>query len=149
MKGEKNILSYSISKNKTLPEMNSIKEEENIEKKEDNDSLNTKSKIEFSDTSEKINENEDNCYLEKQLSLLLEVFLTTYSKKTYQELIKDIEENEILLYSNSIMSFKIMILKIKCLIKILLTEYNKLLQLKNINYHEIDNIIQTIHIEFK
>ena len=78
MKGEKNILSYSISKNKTLPEMNSIKEEENIEKKEDNDSLNTKSKIEFSDTSEKINENEDNCYLEKQLSLLLEVFLTTY-----------------------------------------------------------------------
>ena len=149
MKGEKNILSHSTSKNKTLPEMNSIKEEENIEKKEDNDSLNTKSKIEFSDTSEKINENEDNCYLEKQLSLLLEVFLTTYSKKTYQELIKDIEEKEILLYSNSIMSFKIMILKIKCLIKLLLTEYNKLLQLKNINYHEIDNIIQTIQIEFK
>jgi len=87
--------------------------------------------------------------MEKQLSLLLEVFLTTYSKKSYSELIKDIEEKEILLCSNSIMSFKIMILKIKCLIKILLNEYNNLLRFKNNNFHELDNTVQKIQNEFK
>lgn len=149
MKRERNSLSLKISNIKMLPRINSIQEEENKETNEVNNSLSDKSKIEFSDISSRINDNEDNSYMEKQLSLLLEVFLTTYSKKTYQELIKDIEEKEILLYKNSIMSFKIMILKIKCLIKILLAEYNKLLQMKNINYHEIDNVIQKIQFEFK
>ena len=87
--------------------------------------------------------------MEKQLSLLLEVFLTTYSKKTYPELIKDIEEKEILLYPNSIMSFKIIILKIKCLIKILLDEYNNILKFKNDNFHELDSVVQKIQNEFK
>ena len=149
MKGEKKMISYSVSKNILLPKINTIQEENNKEANEDNSSIKENSKMDFSDSSDKINENEDNSYMEKQLSLLLEVFLTTYSKKTYQELIKDIEEKEILLYSNSIMSFKIMILKIKCLTKILLDEYNKLLQSKIINYHEIDNVVQKIQFEFK
>ena len=149
MKGEKKMFSYSVSKNIILPKINTIQEEDNKDANEDNISIKENSKIDFSETSDKINENEDNSYMEKQLSLLLEVFLTTYSKKTYQELIKDIEEKEILLYSNSIMSFKIMILKIKCLTKILLDEYNKLLQSKIINYHEIDNVVQKIQFEFK
>ena len=149
MKGEKKMISYSVSKNILLPKINTIQEENNKEANEDNSSIKENSKMDFSDSSDKINENEDNSYMEKQLSLLLEVFLTTYSKKTYQELIKDIEEKEILLYSNSIMSFKIMILKIKCLTKILLDEYNKLLQSKIISYHEIDNVVQKIQFEFK
>ena len=115
----------------------------------ENNSINDDSKIEFSDISDKINENEDNSYMEKQLSLLLEVFTITYSKKTYKELIKEIEEKEILLYSNSIISFKIMVLKIKCLLKLLLLEYNNLLISKNINYHDIDNASQNIQNEFK
>ena len=143
------MISYSVSKNILLPKINTIQEEDNKEANEDNSSIKENSKMDFSDSSDKINENEDNSYMEKQLSLLLEVFLTTYSKKTYQELIKDIEEKEILLYSNSIMSFKIMILKIKCLTKILLDEYNKLLQSKIISYHEIDNVVQKIQFEFK
>ena len=129
-----------------LPKIKIIQEEEdNKETNEENDNSN----ISFSDISDKINENEDNNYLEKQLSLILEVLLTTYSKKTYPELIKDIEEKEILLYPNSLISFKIMILKVKCLIKLLMVEYNNLLKFKTTNFHEIDNIIQKIHNEFK
>lgn len=86
--------------------------------------------------------------MEEQLSLLLEVFLTSYSKKTYADLIKDIEEKETLLYSNSILSFKILILKIKCLGKLMLKEYNNLLKLRVPNFHEVDNIIQKIQNEF-
>lgn len=92
--------------------------------------------------------NENNSYMEEQLSLLLEVFLTSYSKKTYADLIKDIEEKETLLYSNSILSFKILILKIKCLGKLMLKEYNNLLKLRVPNFHEVDNIIQKIQNEF-
>ena len=126
-----------------------IQEEDHKKINNENNSKNDNSNIEFSDISDKINENEDNSYMEKQLSLLLEVFTTTYSKKSYKELIKEIEEKEILLYCNSIISFKIMVLKIKCLLKILLTEYNNLLISKNINYHDIDSVSQNIQNEFK
>ena len=85
MKGEKKMISYSVSKNILLPKINTIQEENNKEANEDNSSIKENSKMDFSDSSDKINENEDNSYMEKQLSLLLEVFLTTYSKKTYQE----------------------------------------------------------------
>ena len=37
-------------------------------------------------------------YKEKQLSLLLEAFENSYEKKSYRDLIKDIEEKEDLLY---------------------------------------------------
>ena len=103
-------------------------------------------KFNFSNGKEK--KNEYNSYMEEQLSLLLEVFMTSYSKKTYADLIKDIEEKENLLCSNSILSFKILILKIKCLVKLLLKEYNNILQLRVHNFHEVDNIIQKIQNEF-
>ena len=101
---------------------------------------------------EKENEGEngkEDIYMEKQLSLLLEVFLTSYSKRTYSDLIKDIQEKETLLYTKSIMSFKILTLKIKCFLKLLLTEYNNILTLKTHNFHEIDNVVQKIQNEFK
>ena len=126
-----------------------IKEEGNKEANEDNNSINENSKINFSNISDKNSENEDDGYMEKQLSLLLEVFETTYAKKTYPELIKDIEEKEILLCSRSLMSFKIMIIKVKCLMKILLNEYDYLLRFANNNFHELDNVIQKIQNEFK
>ena len=107
---------------------------------------NNEKKSNYSIGKEKKNEN--NSYMEEQLSLLLEVFLTSYSKKTYADLIKDIEEKETLLYSNSILSFKILILKIKCLGKLMLKEYNNLLKLRVPNFHEVDNIIQKIQNEF-
>ena len=148
MKGQIKSFPDTVDSNLILPKIGPNKEEDNKDGKEENNALKDNSIISFSEFSDKNNENEDNSYMEKQLSLLLEVFLTTYSKKTYLELIKDIEEKEILLYKNSIMSFKIMILKVKCLIKILLKEYNKLLTSKNYNFHEMDNIIQKIQHEF-
>ena len=150
MRGLKNSIQTSSPKKIILPKIRIIQEEEddNQEINEEDTNKNDNSKISFSDISEKFNENDDNAYMEKQLSLLLEVFLTTFEKKTYLELIKDIEEKEILLCQNSIMSFKIMILKVRCLIKILLEEYNHLLRFKNANYHELDNTIQKIQNEF-
>ena len=50
---------------------------------------------------------------ERQLSILLEVYETSYSKKAYKDLIKDIEEKEDLLYQNSKRSFEIKIIKVK------------------------------------
>ena len=87
-------------------------------------------------------------YKEKQLSLLLEAFENSYEKKSYRDLIKDIEEKEDLLYENSKMSYEIKIIKIKGLLKLLMVEYNNFLQLKNKNFHELDIIIQKIKNEF-
>ena len=148
MKNNKGPIKPLKLNNLVLPKINVIKEEGNKELNEENKIINENSGINFSDISDNSNEKDDGSYMEKQLSLLLEVFLTTYSKKAYSELIKDIEEKEILLCSNSIMSFKIMILKIKCLIKILLSEYNNLLRFKNNNFHELDNTVQKIQNEF-
>lgn len=47
------------------------------------------------------------------------------------------------------MSFKIMILKIKCLIKTLMIEYNNILQSKDQHFNELDNIVLKIQNEFK
>ena len=135
-------IKLSVKKSKDIPK-------ENKENSEDNKTKNGSIEMNFSETSDKNNENEDNSYMEKQLSLLLEVFLTTYSKKTYPELIKDIEEKEILLCSNSLMSFKILILKVQCLIKCLLNEYNNILRFKSDNFHEVDSVVQKIQFEFK
>ena len=159
--GKRNSITIPTTKKLFFPKINIIKEEvdkENKGNKEDKEENNDKksnskgngSKMNFSEISEKENENEnEDNYMEKQLSLLFDVFLTSYSKKTYSELIKDIEEKEILLYSNSIMSFKIMILKVKCLTKLLMIEYNNILTFKVQHFHGIDEIIQKIQNEFK
>jgi hypothetical protein len=56
MKGDKKMMSYSVSKNIILPKINIIQEEDNKEANEDNSSnIKENSKIDFSD-SEKINE---------------------------------------------------------------------------------------------
>ena len=92
--------------------------------------------------------NQNISYKEKQLSLLLDTFENTYSKKSYKDLIKDIEEKEDLLCQNSLMSFEIKILKLKGLLKLLMEEYNFFLQSKNKHFHELDILIQKIKNEF-
>ena len=96
-----------------------------------------------------MNTNENNIYKERQLSILLNVFEKSYSKKFYKELIIDIEEKEDLLYPNSLLSFKIKNIKIKCLLKLLMNEYNNFLQMKNKTFHELDEIIHKIKNEFQ
>jgi len=87
-------------------------------------------------------------FKEEQLSLLLESFETSYSQKLYYDLIRDIGEKENLLYTNSLTSFKIKILKIKAFLKLLLEEYNNYLENKNKTFHGIDEIIHKINKEF-
>ena len=99
------------------------------------------------DKESKDNKNNIN-FKEKQLSLLLDTFQNSFSKKSYRDLIKDIEEKEDLLSQNSLMSFEIKILKIKGLLKILTEEYNIFLQSKNKHFHELDVLIQKIKNEF-
>ena len=91
---------------------------------------------------------DNNSYKERQLSILLDVFLTSYSKKSYKDLIMDIEEKEDLLYLNSKISFEIKILKIKGLLKLILEEYNIFLQTRNKSFHEIDVLVNKIKYEF-
>ena len=95
-----------------------------------------------------LNLHENNSYKDRQLSILLNDFEISYSKKFYKELIIDIEEQEDLLYQNSLLSFKIKNIKIKCLLKLLMNEYNNYLQMKNKTFHELDEIIHKIKNEF-
>ena len=147
MKGKKGSVDNLIVNKIFLTSVNFAGEEvQHKELVEETKIKNNEKKFDFSNGKEK--KNGYNSYREEQLSLLLEVFMTSYSKKTYADLIKDIEEKENLLYSNSILSFKILILKIKCLVKLLMKEYNNILQLRVHNFHEVDNIIQKIQNEF-
>ena len=106
------------------------------------------SKIEEEENDDNININEFISYKERQLSNLLDAFEISYSKKSYKDLIKDIEEKEDLLYQNSLMSFNIKIIKIKALMKLLLEEYEDILKVKNKTFHEIDAFIYKIKNEF-
>ena len=100
------------------------------------------------DNDDNMNINENISFKEKQLSLLLETFENIYSKKSFRDLIIDIEEKENLLNSKSLKTFEIKILKIKSLLKLLMEEYNIFLQSKNKHFHELDFIIQKIKNEF-
>ena len=150
---EKNLADISLTNKNKFQKINIINEKpekENNELNDNNSSKSNISKINFSEISIKENEDqEQENYMESQLALLYDIFLNSYSKKVFADLIKDIEEKEILLYSNSIMSFKIMILKIKCLIKTLMIEYNNILQSKVQHFNELDTIVLKIQNEFK
>ena len=128
----------------------------NTEKVNNSDNLisnkfleNTTIKEEQIDIDINTNITENLNFKEEQLSLLLDSFETSFSQKLYYDLIRDIEEKENLLYQNSLMSFKIKILKIKAFLKLLLEEYNNYLQDKNKTFHRLDEIIHKINKEFQ
>ena len=128
---------------------------QHIKKKQMNDSRDSVSNKSYEDSVIKedeidvnMNTSEYFIYRERHLSILLDTFEISYSNKFYKELIKDIEEKEDLLYKNSLMSFKIKILKIKGLMKLLLKEYNNYLQVKNKTFHDLDEKIHKIKKEF-
>ena len=104
--------------------------------------------IEEEDNDDNVNIKEFISYKERQLSNLLNAFETSYSKKSYKDLIKDIEEKEDLLYQNSLMSFNIKVIKIKGLMKLLLEEYDNILQAKNKTFLDLDELIHKIKNEF-
>ena len=122
--------------------------------KEFNDSKHTLTIKSHEDSIIKEEENESNLnenisYKERQLANLFEAYMTSYSKKNYKDLIKDIEEKEDLLYPNSLMSFEIKMIKIKGMMKLVLEEYNNLLKTKNKSFHDLDALVIQIKNEFQ
>ena len=72
---------------------------------------------------------DDSLNLEKTLSKFYDYSLDCYKKNMYENLIKEIELNEYLYYVGSRESFDILILKIKCFMKLMIEEYEN--DLKN------------------
>jgi hypothetical protein len=106
---------------------------------------------EFSENSESqdttIQENK-----EKQLEILIEKYTKLYNskEKIYSNIIKEIDIEKHLFYKGSINSFNLLILKIKCLFKLLKEKFDIILTSKEQrNYYEVDLHIQKIKNEFK
>ena len=84
-------------------------------------------------------ENKKREELKISLEHLYDGFLEKYNKKEYLELITEIETKEELFYVNSIESFKIYILKIKSIIRLMINNYYKAIIKEN---HTNDNIVK-------
>ena len=102
----------------------------------------------FSDASQDIEYNENR---EKQLEILNKKYTKLYKSKEikYENIINEINLEKKLFYKGSIMSFNLLILKIKCLLKILKEKFQNPLKTKDErkNY-EFDAHIQKIKNEF-
>ena len=89
---------------------------------------------------------------EKQLELLIEKFTRLYNskEKVYENIIKEIDVENSLVYKGSISSFDLIILKIKCLMKLIKEKFEFILNSKEQrNYYEVDLYIQKVKSEFK
>ena len=89
---------------------------------------------------------------EKQLELLNEKFTKLYNSKDkiYENIIKEIDVEKNLVYKGSLMSFNLLILKIRCLMKLLKEKLEYVLKSKDQkNYYEVDLYIQKVKNEFK
>jgi hypothetical protein len=89
---------------------------------------------------------------EKQLEILNEKYSKLYSskEKIYSNIIKEIDIEKHLFYKGSIMSFNLLILKIKCFMKLLKEKFILTFNSKDErNYYEVDSYIQKIKNEFR
>lgn len=84
-------------------------------------------------------ENKKKEELKLSLEHLYDGFLEEYNKKNYCDLITEIEAKEELFYINSIESFKIYIIKIKSIIKLMINDYYKAIIKDN---HTSDSIVK-------
>ena len=129
----------------------SIEENENSNNNLSNNDLPVLS-FDKEDSISNLNEDENEEEKEKKLELLYHKYINSYNKKKYENIINDIGNKKFLFNKNSIMSFNIFLLKIKCLLKGLKKEYIKLIILKtekNNNFLEISKKISKILKEFK
>ena len=98
---------------------------------------------------------QDSSYIEnreKQLEILNIKYSKLYKskEKKYENIIKEIDVEKKLFYKGSIMTFNLLIIKIKCLLKILKEKFQNSLKIKQderINY-ELDMHIQKVKHEF-
>ena len=88
---------------------------------------------------------------EKQLIFLYDKYSNYYKNKNYESLVKEIENNKNLFGKSSNISFKILLLKMKCFLKFIKDQYFKLIRIKDekINFLELDKRIQKSQKEFE
>ena len=105
--------------------------------------------IGYNDFSSSDDKNEESLNLEETLSNFYEYALDCYKKNNmYETLIKEIELNEHLYYIGSRESFDILILKIKCLMKLMIEEYDNNINNANDAQMSIKEYILKIQNEF-
>ena len=94
---------------------------------------------------------EDEEEKEKQLIFLYTKYYTSFNNKKYETILNEVDNLKKLFYKNSNTSFKINILKIRCLLKALKAQYVKLITFKteNTNYNELTKNATKIMKEFE
>ena len=120
----------------------------NINKTEYNNNNNDNSKSSSSNSLDKKYNNER----EKQLELLNIQYSKIYNQRErkFSSIVNEIETEENLFYKKSLMSFDLLILKIKCFLQILKEKITYFLKTKIElrNFYEIESYIQKIKNEF-
>ena len=96
------------------------------------------------------NENQENINVEEILVNFYKYSLDSYKKKLYENLLKELEMNNNLLYKGNKESFNIVIIKIKCLMKLMVEKYEN--ELNEINDEQMSlkdyiNKIQRVFLE--
>ena len=85
----------------------------------------------YNDNSSSNSNNDASLNLEQTLSNFYDYSLDSYKKKMYDNLIKEIEANEYLYYIGSREAFDILVIKVKCLMKLMIEKYDS--DLKDLN----------------
>ena len=125
----------------------------NPQKNNSNNQFLVESKIVNDDDTDDFNSNlSDNSYdedREKQLEIVNEKFQNLFlsKEKLYSNIIKEINAEKKLFFKKSVMSFNLLVLKIKCLIKLLKSKFQESLTTKD--YFQVDLYIQKIKKDFK
>jgi hypothetical protein len=78
----------------------------------------------YNDNSSSNDNNDASINLEQTLSHFYDYSLDSYKKNMYDTLIKEIEANEYLYYIGSREAFEILVIKVKCLMKLMIEKYD-------------------------
>ena len=78
----------------------------------------------YNDNSSSNDNNDASLNLEQTLSNFYDYSLDSYKKNMYDTLIKEIEANEYLYYIGSREAFDILVIKVKCLMKLMIEKYD-------------------------
>ena len=156
---KKSILSSSLFNHKnskekkpTIKKVSFFNPEQNQSKNQNNRYLDEIKHINEEDTDDYNSNLSSDSYdqdREKQLEMVNEKFQNLFKskEKMYGNIIKEITTEKKLFFKKSIMSFNLLALKIKCLIKILKEKFVESLTTKD--FYDVDSYIQKIKKDFK
>jgi len=95
-----------------------------------------------------VKENQDQLNSEQALTNFYEYALDSYKKKLYDNLLKELEMNKNLMYIGTKESFNIVIIKIKCLMKLMVEKYENDMNEINDEQISVKEYINKIQKEF-